>query len=152
MNLKLRDLPFWPSKLNFTMAFTRAANKEKIKLNEPRRNERGSPVQNNGTISQESFYLMQDLFSDMSSRNGTVVISAARGTEAANEGGKIAKGWFSHCVMTSLADPAADKNGDGKLSVNEMKAYVNDKLTTISEGKQTPTSRQDLLEIDWEVK
>jgi len=92
---------------------------------------------------QNSFELMQELFTNLSKGNGAVVISAARGQGAALEGEKWSNGAFTHCVLNGLKD--------GKTSVNELKDYVLKEVEILTNGQQKPTSRRENMEIDWRI-
>ncbi len=98
-----------------------------------------------------SFELMQDLFSDISNGNGAIVISAAGGKEYALESDQWNNGVFTYCVLNALKNGAADTNQDKKTTVVELKNYVSSQVQSLTGGKQKPTSRKENLENNWEV-
>ena len=100
---------------------------------------------------ENSFELMQELFSDVSKGNGSVVISAAGGKEYALESEKWNNGVFTFCVLNGLKNTGTDKNADGKISVTELKNYVSSEVQILTAGKQRPTSRKENLDNDWGV-
>lgn len=100
---------------------------------------------------ENSFELMQELFSDVSKGNGSVVISAAGGKEYALESDKWNNGVFTFCVLNGLKNETTDKNEDGKISVTELKNYVSQEVQTLTNGRQKPTSRKENLDNDWKI-
>mgnify|MGYP000595491204 CR=1 FL=1 len=108
-------------------------------------------VNKNAVGLENSFELMQELFSDVSKGNGSVVISAAGGKEYALESDKWNNGVFTYCVLNGLKNPATDKNADGKISVTELKNYVSTEVQTLTNGRQKPTSRKENLDNDWGI-
>jgi predicted TIM-barrel enzyme len=77
---------------------------------------------------QNSFELMQQLFSDLSRSSGAVVISAAAGTGYALESAEWNNGVFTYCLLNGMKNMAADKNKDKKITVSELKDYVSDEV------------------------
>jgi len=109
-------------------------------------------ILNKNTVGLEnSFELMQELFSDVSKGNGAVVISASGGKEYALESSKWNNGVFTFCVLNGLKDANADKNGDRIVSVNELKTYVSFRVQNLTAGQQKPTSRRENLVNDWGI-
>lgn len=100
---------------------------------------------------QNSFELMQQLFSDVSSGSGTIVISSAGGKEFAFESGEWKNGVFTYSLLGGLKTYSADKNSDKKITVNELKDYVIQKVQELTGGKQTPTSRKENVVNDFKV-
>lgn len=100
---------------------------------------------------QNSFELMQELFTNLSKGNGASVISAAGGMQYAYEGDKWKNGVFSYSVLKGLIEGDADANGDKKVTVNELQNYVMKQVETLTGGRQKPTARQENLEVDWRV-
>ncbi|MFM9943596.1 MAG: caspase family protein [Bacteroidia bacterium] len=100
---------------------------------------------------ENSFELMQELFSDVSKGNGSVVISAAGGKEYALESDKWNNGVFTYCVLNGLKSTTTDKNADGKISVTELKNYVSAEVQVLTAGRQKPTSRKENLDNDWGI-
>lgn len=103
-----------------------------------------------------SFELMQNLFSDLSSSNGAVIISAAGGMEYAYESAKWNNGVFTYSIREGIFDGYADKyysgNNNGQVTVQELTNYVNKRVSELTNGKQKPTSRRENIDFDWVIK
>ena len=99
-----------------------------------------------------SFELMRLLFSDLKKGTGTVVISAASGGGYALENESIENGIFTYCLMDAFKKNKADKNKDKSISVSELRNFIFDGVSKMSEGKQQPTSRRENLQNDFNVK
>ena len=100
---------------------------------------------------KNSFELMQMLFSDLRRGTGATVISSASGLEYAYEGETWENGVFTYAMLEGLKSGACDLNGDGSVQVSELKSYVFDKVSELTNGKQNPTSRKENLEYDFTV-
>jgi hypothetical protein len=103
---------------------------------------------------KSNFKKMNELFVNVRNNTGSVIISAAGGQESALEaiqvdGKTIENGAFTYSVLEYL------KANEGKadaLTVNKLKQYVENRVEEITNGKQKPTSRQETMEVDWEVR
>jgi len=111
-----------------------------------------------GTLQQEdklglqnSFELMQELFTNLSRGSGAVVISAAPGKGYALEGPEWNNGVFTYAVLNGLKNNAAERDGSDGISVSELKDYVILEVEKITRGAQKPTCRRENLEVDWRV-
>lgn len=111
----------------------------------------GKLVNTNRITLQNSFDLMQDLFSELSNSNGAVVISAARGTGYALESSKWNNGAFSYALLNGLGGRKADSNTDGSITISELSAYIIQEVESLTQGSQKPTSRAENIEYDWEI-
>ncbi|HNL83047.1 MAG TPA: caspase family protein, partial [Chitinophagaceae bacterium] len=100
-----------------------------------------------------TFELMQNLFSDFTNNNGSVVISAAGGLEFAFESATWNNGVFTYCIRKALENFEADEEGDfnSKTSISELMKYVSENVTRLTNGQQKPTSRREVLDFDWEL-
>jgi len=96
-----------------------------------------------------SFELMQELFSDVSKGSGSVVISAAAGNSYALESDEWRNGVFTYSILAGLTTSAADRDGDGAITVTELKNFVGKEVERLTQGAQKPTSRQENLEFDF---
>jgi hypothetical protein len=58
-------------------------------------------------------------------------------------------GAFTRALLDSLADPAADRDGDRRLSALEWRAATAERVATMTGGVQRPVQRADnhLVEI-----
>jgi hypothetical protein len=99
----------------------------------------------------DKFKKINELFLNVRNNTGAVIISAAGGQQSALEavkvnGKEIENGAFTFCVLECL------KNSKGKaLKINTLKQYVENRVIEITENKQNPTSRQETMEVDWDI-
>ena len=98
-----------------------------------------------------SFELMQELFSNLSKGSGAVVISAAAGDSYALESDEWQNGIFTYSILAGLKSGKADQNGDGNITVTELKAFVGREVERLTAGEQKPTSRRENLEFDFVI-
>ncbi len=108
-------------------------------------------IDSNSIGLENSFELMQDLFSDISNGNGAIVISAAGGKEYALESAQWNNGVFTYCVLNALQNGAADIDKNQKTTIEELKNYVSAQVQILTGGRQRPTSRKENTENNWEV-
>ena len=101
---------------------------------------------------RSSFELSKALFADTRPNSGTTVISSAGGAEYALEGGKWKNGVFTYAFIEGLSTGAADLNNDGDIYLSEIHKYVAKKVTELTEGKQTPTSRVENAYNDFKIR
>jgi WD40 repeat protein len=100
---------------------------------------------------KNSFEMMQDLFTNLSQGSGALVISAAAGVGFALESAEWNNGLFTYAVLKTLKDKEGDANKNKHISVNELKANVTKEVERLSNGRQKPTTRRELLEWDWDL-
>ena len=100
---------------------------------------------------QNSFELMQELFTNLNRGSGAMVISAAGGDSYALESNEWNNGVFTYAVINGLKNKAADKDGDGEITVSELRSYVIEQVQELTNGRQKPTSRQENVEFDFKV-
>jgi len=96
-----------------------------------------------------SFELMQSLFSDIRRGTGATVISSAGGAEYAYESEDWSNGLFTYCMLNGLGSGDADLNNDNTIHISELREYVNQKVSALSGGKQNPTYRNENLSMDF---
>jgi len=93
---------------------------------------------------QNSFELMQALFANVSRGTGTTVISAAAGTQFAQERNTLRNGVFTFSILEYMqARPHA--------TISELKRHVNRRVPELTEGLQVPTARTETLATDWQI-
>lgn len=97
------------------------------------------------------------IYADLARRSGAVVFSSAKGNEFSNEAAYLKNGFFTQGILLALSDPAADADGDGELSVQELfdsvSAFVQQE-STLDEDEgptQNPTIDRDNLSARFEV-
>lgn len=100
---------------------------------------------------QNSFALMQELFSDLGNSNGTVMITAAGGRQYALEGVQWNNGVFTYALLRGLKEMKADANNDGAVSISELRNYLFNEVQRLTDGRQQPTTRTENLVNDWSI-
>ncbi|MCB9195031.1 MAG: caspase family protein [Flavobacteriales bacterium] len=95
--------------------------------------------------------LMENMFVDVRKGTGATVISSAGGAEYAMESEEWKNGLFTYCLLSGITKKTADLNNDGEIHVSELRSYVYDEVTRLSEGRQKPTARAENLSIDYRV-
>ena len=100
---------------------------------------------------QNSFELMQELFTNLNRGSGAMVISAAGGDSYALESQEWNNGVFTYAVINGLKNNKADADSDGEVSVSELRSYVIEQVQELTNGRQKPTSRQENIEFDFRV-
>ncbi|WP_370391103.1 caspase family protein [uncultured Winogradskyella sp.] len=93
---------------------------------------------------KNSFELMKELFNNVDRATGTTVISAAAGTQFAQERGELKNGVFTYCILNQLREKET-------ISVSELKTLVGKQVQEITNGLQQPTSRNETIENNWKV-
>ena len=93
---------------------------------------------------KNSFELMKELFNNVDRATGATVISAAAGTQFAQERGNLKNGVFTYCILNQLKEKET-------ILVSELKKLVSDQVKEITNGLQQPTSRNETIENDWKV-
>jgi WD40 repeat protein len=100
---------------------------------------------------QSSFELMQELFSNFSSFSGTETITAASGDSWALESPQWKNGAFTFVLKKGLLNYEADLDGNGSVSIAELKRYVKSEVTKLTSGRQKPTSRDSNKYLNWDL-
>ncbi len=72
----------------------------------------------------DPFDLMLELFTDLYQGNGTNIVVAARGLEAAKECNEIKHGVFTYAVLNGISDLTADEDTNKILTVGELQNYT----------------------------
>jgi WD40 repeat protein len=98
-----------------------------------------------------SFELMKELFADLRRGSGAAVIASAAGKEYALESNLWNNGVFTFSFLEGIKNRTADLNGDGNITVSELRDYVSSEVSRLTAGKQNPTARQENLENDFKV-
>jgi WD40 repeat protein len=91
-----------------------------------------------------SFELAQELFADISHGSGAAVISSASGTEFAFESSEWKNGVFTFALLEAMGQAPS-------LKVSELRDRATQRVSELTAGKQTPTSRRESLEFDFPV-
>ncbi len=91
---------------------------------------------------KNSFELMQSLFVNVGKNTGATIISAAAGTQFALERNDLKNGVFTYSILEAIK-----QNPTIKISV--LKKIVGEKVNQITKGLQKPTTRNEMIAIDW---
>lgn len=83
------------------------------------------------------------IYNDLARRTGSIIFSASHAGEMSFESPKIQNGFFTREVLEALSSPEADTNRDGKISVDELEAFVALKVAVMTGGLQRPTVDRD---------
>lgn len=92
------------------------------------------------------FELSKNIFVDLRQNSGVITISSAGGAEYAMEGSLWNNGVFTYCLIDGIQSMKADLNGDKEIYTSELQQYLFKEVPRITNGKQTPTSRVEILD------
>lgn len=98
-----------------------------------------------------SIDLMNNLFADVSNGTGATVIASSGGAEFAMESDEWQNGLFTYCLLQGMSGLKADKDYNRQITLSELRSYVYNKVQTMSNGLQRPTSREDNISLDFRV-
>lgn len=100
-----------------------------------------------GTNAPRSYLLQKDrfIYNDLARRTGAVVFSSSRGNEISYESQAIQNGFFTKRIIDALFSKTADRDLNGKISVDELKVFVRDLVSRDTGGLQNPTVDRDNL-------
>ncbi len=87
------------------------------------------------------------IYADLARRSGAIVFSSSRGLEYSLEGPQFENGAFTEELLNALHTPRADRDGDGSLSVDELRSYVSEAVPRITGDQQHPTVDRDNLAL-----
>jgi hypothetical protein len=126
-----------------------------VKMDNSSMSGRGANKIEDEIVKESNFKKMKELFVNVRNNSGAYIISATGGIQKALEGeavmlnGKpLENGSFTYAVLEYLKENESNKT---KLTVNQLKKYVEQRVIELTNGKQTPTSRQETMEIDWDL-
>jgi hypothetical protein len=83
------------------------------------------------------------IYNDLARRTGSIIFSASHAGEMSFESPKIQNGFFTHEILEALGSAQADANQDGKISIDELEAFVSLKVALMTGGLQRPTVDRD---------
>jgi len=75
-------------------------------------------------VSQATTEKDRYIYNDLARRSGAIVFSSCQGNEASLEADVWQQGAFTAKILAAFRDPAADLNRDGKITTDELRAYV----------------------------
>jgi hypothetical protein len=83
------------------------------------------------------------IYNDLARRTGSIIFSASHAGEMSFESPKIQNGFFTHEILEALGSNQADANQDGRISIDELEAFVALKVALMTGGMQRPTVDRD---------
>lgn len=107
--------------------------------------------QKSGFGVENTSVLMQTLFTDFNNETGATVISSSGGAEFAMESAEWKNGLFTYCFLQGLQSFKADGNYDRQIYLTELRKYVYDEVSKLSNGMQKPGTRAENLSLDFRV-
>jgi hypothetical protein len=85
------------------------------------------------------------IYNDLSRRTGAIVLSSSTGGERSWESAEIQNGVFTEEILRALTTDVADADRIGRLSTEELRAYVLWAVPGRTDGQQHPTVDRDNL-------
>ncbi|HZP06988.1 MAG TPA: hypothetical protein VFB43_18965 [Terracidiphilus sp.] len=83
------------------------------------------------------------IYNDLARRTGSIIFSASHAGEFSLESPKLQNGVFTHEILEALGSQQADLNHDGRISIDELEAFVSLKVALMTGGLQRPTVDRD---------
>lgn len=80
-------------------------------------------------------------FQDFRKGVGATIIASSGGTEYALESDTYKNGVFTYFLIQGLTENRADLNNDRRITVNELRNYLNIEVAKATKGKQNPGTR-----------
>ncbi len=99
-----------------------------------------------------SFEIMQNLFSFSEPGKGTVVISASGGTQSAFEAARYQNGYFTYALKEAMTGGKASDDPYNRLWLNQLVKYLKLRVSEMSGGKQNPNLRISNPDLNWRIK
>lgn len=81
--------------------------------------------------------ISDDVFSEIAGRSGRVVMAACAANEVAQEDSKVEHGIYTAALLEALSG-AADVDGDGLVTVDEVHGFVSKQVRKRTNGQQNP--------------
>lgn len=89
------------------------------------------------------------IYNDLLRRTGAIVISSSRGSEFSYELPEIENGVFTEEILRALTSDVADRNHDGVVSTDELRAHLGSAVPAHTDDQQHPTVDRDNLEASF---
>jgi hypothetical protein len=82
---------------------------------------------------------IEEMFSLPGLHRGLNIIGASAGAQLAFESPDWNNGVFTASILEALAGKKADSDGDGRVSITELRAYSGERVAELTKGAQTPS-------------
>lgn len=106
-------------------------------------------LQNDNPSDARLLKSMQMVFTDQLSNTGINLIAASSGTEYALEGEKWKNGVFTYSLINGWSYGARKSSYDRQVHYRDLKQYLQQTVSTLTQGRQTPNTVMENGEIDW---
>lgn len=87
---------------------------------------------------------MQTLFVNVGKGTGATIISASGGVQFAQERSDLGHGVFTYSLIEVMKKYST-------IKISALKKYIGERVTELTNGLQVPTSRSELVSVDWDV-
>jgi Ca2+-binding EF-hand superfamily protein len=94
---------------------------------------------------------INSLFTDFTKGNGATILSSSNGMEVAIEDQNVGNGLFTWAIKQGISGKKADTDKDGIINIQELANYINQKVTNLSSGVQTPGLRVENKYINFNL-
>lgn len=111
--------------------------------------EQGQTAATPGASAPVVFDRERYIYNDLLRRSGAIVISSSRGSEFSYEFPEIANGVFTEEMLLALTSNRADRNSDGMVSTDELRAHLAKAVPERTNDEQHPTVDRDNLEANF---
>ncbi len=85
------------------------------------------------------------IYVDLARRSGAIVLSSSRGQEYSLEGPQFENGAFTEVLLQALRSEAADGDGDGLVTTDELREHAIRAVPLLTDDRQHPTVDRDNL-------
>jgi WD40 repeat protein len=112
-----------------------------------------TPLLANNRVSRRTYLYARDryIYNSLERRTGSIVFSSSLGEELSLESPELKNGVFTYALLWVLAEPKADVNRDGYLSMDELETAVKATVSTATRGLQHPTIDRDNIYQDFRL-
>lgn len=95
--------------------------------------------------------VLQTMFVDLRRGTGTTIIAAATSEGRAFEDKSLKNGYFTQALLQGLLQGDADRDGNQKIKVSELRDYIMLQVPKLSKQKQQPRIRRENAEYDFSL-
>ena len=93
----------------------------------------------------------QEFFADLRRGSGAAVIASSAAAECALESDAWNNGVFTYAVLAGLKNSRAYRDGDGRVTVKELRRFVIAEVRRLTRGRQSPAARAENFAFDFSV-